>query len=100
MIKRSIAIFLLILTLGSVLIGCTPKEADTSISSNEAAKIAYADMGITEKDVAGIHVHEGTYSAEACYNVYANAKNASKTYVIRISDGEILAVLDGNTHSH
>ena len=85
---------------GCLLIACTGPAEEDPINGNEAVKIALEDLAVDEANVASIHVHEGTYEGIGCYNVYITTKNAAKTYVIDMFQGEILAVLDGVGHSH
>ena len=95
MLKRSIAIFLVILLVGGIFTAC-----QASISSNEAIQIALEDMGADEADVQSVHVHEGTYQNQECYNVYLTVDGTSMTYVIAVSGGSILAKMEGSGHSH
>ena len=100
MLKRSIALFLLIVMVGGLLIACTESEENTVITEDEAVQIALEDLDVATEDIASIHVHAGTYEQASCYNVYINTKSASKTYVISKQGGKILAVQNGSGHSH
>ena len=100
MMKRSMVILLLIAMVGGMLMACDPGEEEGGITSDQAVKIAYEDLNVSQEDVASVHVHEGTYEGELCYNVYINAQYNQKTYVISRITGKILAIQDGTGHSH
>lgn len=95
MLKRSTAILLLIIMVAGMFTACQP-----SITSEEAIQVALADMKADEADVESVHVHEGTYQNQACYNVYITVDGTSMTYVIAFHGGEILAKMEGAGHSH
>lgn len=97
MLKRSIAIFLLIVMVGGVLIACEEKKV--GITQEEAVSIALEAMGIAEADATSIHVHEGTHLNELCFNVYISAANGDMSYVVSRIDGDILQIAEGG-HSH
>ena len=97
MLKRSIAIVLLIVLVGGLLIACEEKKV--GITQEEAVAIALDTMGITEADATSIHVHEGTHMNELCYNVYINLADGGMSYVISRISGAILQVAEGG-HSH
>ena len=98
MLKRSVAILLLVVMVGALLIACEPQKEP--ISQAEAVAIAMADLGIDNSDNPTIHVHQGTQSNKEVFNVYVTVGNVSKTYVIAVNGGDILAILDGAGHSH
>ena len=99
MLKRGIAIFLLLIMVGGMLLACGSKKS-AGITSDEAVSIALADMKISRADASSVHVHEGIHSNLVCYNVYVTVGDASKTYVISKLDGSILSIQDGAGHSH
>ena len=98
MLKRSIAIFLLVVLVGGLLIACED-EKKVGITQEEAVTIALNEMGITEADASSIHVHEGTHLNELCYNVYINLADGGMSYVISRISGAILQIAEGG-HSH
>lgn len=98
MLKRTVAIFLLVILVGGLVTACGPEKEP--ISQAEAVNIAMKDMGIDNSDSPNIHVHEGTYKNQACFNVYITVGDVSKTYVISVNGGEIMGVMNGAGHSH
>lgn len=98
MMKRSIALFLLIALVGGVLIACEPEQK--GITQEQAVKIALDDMGITEADTTSIHVHEGTHLNELCFNVYISTADGGMTYTVSRISGNILQTAEGGGHSH
>ena len=99
MLKRGIAIFLLIVMVGGLLVACQ-EDKPGYIQDKDAVKIALEDMGITEDQASAIHVHVGNYADQPCFNVYITYGSASKTYVISSISGEILSIQNGSGHSH
>ena len=98
MLKRSIAIFLLLAIMGSIFVACDSKKE--GITSDKAVEIALKDMGISNDDADSVHVHEGLHDNLVCYNVYITAGSTSLTYVISKLDGEIVTIQEGAGHSH
>ena len=98
MLKRSVAILLLVVMVGALLIACEPQKEP--ISQAEAVNIAMKSMGVEQSDNPSIHVHQGTQNNKEVFNVYVTVGSVSKTYVIAVHGGDILAVLDGAGHSH
>ena len=98
MLKRSIAIVLIVILAGSLLIACEPEKEP--ISQAEAVAIVMADLGIDNSDNPTIHVHQGVSNGKDVFNVYVTVDNVSKTYVVAVNGGDILAILDGAGHSH
>jgi predicted small secreted protein len=98
MMKRSIAIVLLLVLVGGLLIACEDKKV--GITQDEAVKIALDDMGITEADTTSIHIHEGTHMNELCFNVYISTADGGMTYVVSRISGNILQIAEGGGHSH
>ena len=98
MLKRSIALLLMIVVVFGLLVAC--QEKTEYLTEAEATEIALKAMGITKAQASSIHVHVGTHSDQPCYNVYITQGSTSKTYVISTITGQILAVTDGGGHSH
>ena len=98
MLKRSIAVILLVVLVGSVLIACEPEKEP--ISQAEAVAIVMADLGIDNSDNPTIHVHQGTQAGKEVFNVYVTVGSISKTYVVAVNGGEILMIQNGSGHSH
>ena len=98
MLKKVIAVFLLVAIFGAMFVACESKNK--GITSDEATKIALTDMGISESDAESIHVHEGMHDNLLCYNVYITADGVSMTYVVSKLDGSILSFGEGEGHSH
>ena len=98
MLKKSIALFLLVAIFGGIFVACDSKN--DGITSDEAVSIALKDMGISEDDVESIHVHEGMHDGKLCYNVYITADGESLTYVINRVTGDIFTIQEGSGHTH
>lgn len=95
MIKRIIAVLLLVTLVGGILAACEEKKA---INANQAVQLVAEDLKTTA-DKLNPHVHEGTNKGEACYFVYITHNGESLVYVVSISSGEI--VTKGRSeHSH
>ena len=100
MLKRSIAIILLVIMVGGLLIACDNEPEKEPISEAEAVNIVMKDLGVEQSDNPSIHVHQGTQSGKEVFNVYVTVGNVSKTDVLAVKGGDILAILDGSGHSH
>ena len=98
MLKKSIAVLLLVAILGGMLVACD--EQAQGITSEKAVEIALADMGVSSDEVDSVHVHEGVYDKQVCYNVYITADGESLTYVVNKLNGDILNIQEGAAHSH
>ena len=98
MLKKSIAVFLLMAILGGMLVACN--EQAEGITDDKAVEIALADLGISSDEVDSVHVHEGVYNKQVCYNVYITAGGESLTYVVNKLNGDILDIQEGTAHSH
>ena len=96
MLKRIVAVILLVAMLGCLLAAC--EEKDKSITGLQAKQMVLTDLGLTE-DQASVHVHNGAASGEPCYLVYVTYGDQTLEYVIRIADGQILSKGAGS-HSH
>ena len=98
MLKKSIAVLLLVAILGGMFVACD--DQTESITGEKAVEIALADLGISSDEVDSIHVHEGVYNKQVCYNVYITADGESLTYVVNKLNGDILNIQEGTAHSH
>ena len=65
MLKKSIAVLLLVAILGGMFVACD--DQTESITGEKAVEIALADLGISSDEVDSIHVHEGVYNKQVCY---------------------------------
>lgn len=95
MLKRIIAILLLVALTGCLLAAC---QEEKSITGQEAKQLVLKDLGVTEDQVT-IHVHNGKKGEEPCFFVYVTHEGQNLQYVIRVSDGQILSKGPGS-HSH
>lgn len=98
MAKRSIAIVLLIVLAGGLMAACEP--AKEPISQAEAVNIVMKAMDVEQSDNPSIHVHQGVQAGKDVFNVYITVGSISKTYVVAVNGGDILAIFDGAGHSH
>lgn len=98
MSKRSIAVILLVILTGSLLMACEP--AKEPISEAEAVHIVMEAMDVDNSDNPTIHVHQGVQAGKDVFNVYITVGSISKTYVVAVNGGDILAIFDGAGHSH
>ncbi|MBE6957565.1 MAG: hypothetical protein E7447_00230 [Ruminococcaceae bacterium] len=98
MLKRSIAVILLVVMVGGLLIACEPEKEP--ISQAEAVNIVMKAMDVEQSDNPSIHVHQGVQAGKDVFNVYITVGNVSKTYVVAVNGGDILAIFDGAGHSH
>ena len=98
MLKRTLIVVLVVIMAGSLLIGCQPEKEP--ISQAEAVAIVMEAMGVDNSDNPTIHVHQGVQSNKDVFNVYITVNNVSKTYVVAVNGGDILAIFDGAGHSH
>lgn len=98
MLKRSIAIILLVVMVGGLMAACEPEKEP--ISEAEAVNIVMKEMGVEQSDNPSIHVHQGVQSGKEVFNVYITVGSISKTYVVAVNGGDILAILNGAGHSH
>ena len=95
MTKRIIAMVLLVCMALTLLAACNTKKV---VDSDEAKKIALADMGIKE-DQAEVHVHITEHEGVASFSVYITYEGAQTEYIIHGKTGEILHKGAGS-HSH
>ena len=92
--KKFIAFFLIICMMAAMLCGC----GDDVISAEKAQKIVLKDLNVSAKDVT-MHTHPATYEHEACYSIYVTVNGKTLEYIIKATDGEILAINESE-HSH
>ena len=95
MMKRLLALFVLVCVICAVACSCEEKE---TISIEDAISIALTDLGVSAEEVEAPHVHIGQYNGQSCYNVYVTVEDHSYVYSIS-TYGEILHSELGS-HSH
>ena len=98
MLKKSIAVFLLVAILGGMFVACD--DQTKGITGDKAVEIALADLGISSNEVDSVHIHEGIHDKQVCYNVYITVDGESLTYVVNKLNGDILDIQEGAAHSH
>lgn len=87
---KKVLIFVLLLALTvSLFAGCGKKAF---LESEDAQKIALADLGIKEKDADSIHIHVGEMAQGPAYSVHVDYDGQTYEYVILAANGEILSV--------
>ena len=93
---KKVLIFVLLLALTvSLFAGCGKKAF---LESEDAQKIALADLGIKEKDADSIHIHVGEMAQGPAYSVHVEYQGETHEYVILAATGEILSadIVDGH----
>ena len=92
MVKRVIALLLLVCIFGCLLGGCKNK-----ITAEEAVQIVLTELGATKPDESP-HVHNSTYNGKDCFNVFVTVNGSALVYIVS-DTGEILAH-GPSSHSH
>lgn len=88
MTKRIISLFLIVILAISLFAACGKKS--TTISTEEAQKIALEEIGMTAAEVDDIHVHATQYNDTPCYQMHITA--GDDTYYVYIDQtGKVLA---------
>ena len=88
MTKRIIAFILLIALAATLFVACGKK--DTTVSTEEAQKIALKEIGKTADEVEDIHVHATQFNDTPCYQIHITARD--HTYYVYIDQtGKVLA---------
>ena len=95
MSKRIFAMFILVCTVLVMVCGCESKK---KITAGEAVSIVAKDLGTDVESMGQPHIHSGTYSNQACFNIYVTVNGISYEYVVSVF-GEILHK-DPGEHSH
>ena len=78
--KRFCVMLMLVLMMLPVFAACEEKR--DIVTSEEAQQIALEDLGVTEKQVAGIHSHVGEYEGVPCYSIHVTVGTVEYEYVI------------------
>ena len=86
--KRIIATLLLVALSSTLFAACGKKN--TTISTEEAQKIALKELGMTAAEVDDIHVHATQHDGKPCYQMHITAGDS--TYYVYIDQtGKVLA---------
>ena len=93
--KKWIAIFLLVGILCGMLAGCKK-----NITADEAYQIVLKDMGVLAENAEAPHIHEGTYEDKPCYNIFITVGNGETLQYVVSTTGKILYKGIGEAHSH
>lgn len=86
--KRIISLFLIVILAISLFAACGKKS--TTISTEEAQKIALQEIGKTAEDVEDIHIHATQHDGEPCYQVHITV-DGEEAYVYIDQTGKVLA---------
>ena len=86
--KRIVAILLLIVLSVTLFAACGKKNS--TVTTQEAQKIALKEIGKSAAEVDDVHVHATQYDGAPCYQIHITA--GEEAYYVYISQtGEVLA---------